>query len=136
MEILNFFVIFLVLVIIVFAPIFCASKRYSFVKSYLISTGLISFMLVIGAYWPELYRELQLDCMGFNFEGLNDAERTKDVLPEMRDEAKDLYWSNIGIGWPLKALIWIVILLPYPLVIFLLALGCRRLTITFKKIKT
>ncbi len=127
METLGFIVELLILMIIVFTPIVCVCKNYSFVKLYLVSALIISFMLIVGAYWPHFYTDVRLDLMGFDFDGMSDAERGQNVAPEMREEATKLYWSNMGIGWPLKAIIWMVILLPYPLIVWVFGLAYNKL---------
>ena len=127
METLGFIVELLILITIVFTPIVCVRKNYSFLKLYLVSVPIIFFILILGAYWPHFYTDVRLDLMGFEFDGMSDAERVKNVVPEMREEATRLYRSNMGIGWPMKAIIWMVILLPYPLIIWLFALGYKKL---------
>jgi hypothetical protein len=84
MEILGFIVELLILMLIVFTPIVCVCKNYSFVKLYLVSVLIIYFMLILGAYWAHLYTGVHLDLMGFDFEGMSDAERGQNVAPEMR----------------------------------------------------
>jgi len=45
-----------------------------------------------------LYADLRLYQIGFNFDGMNDAQRALNVSVELKDEATKLYWSNMGIG--------------------------------------
>ncbi|MBA6254391.1 hypothetical protein [Colwellia sp. MB3u-55] len=127
METLGFIVELLILMIIVFTPIVCVCKNYSFVKLYLVSALIISLMLIVGAYCPHFFTEVRLDSMGFDFEGMSDAERVQNVAPEMREEATKLYWSNMGNGWPMKAIIWMVFLLPYPLIVWVFGLAYNKL---------
>jgi len=126
METLGFIVELLILTTIFFTPIVCAYKNYGFVKLSLVSAPIISFMLIVGAYWPHFFTDVRLDFMGFHFDGMSDVERVQNVAPEMREEATKLYWSNMGIGWPMKAIIGMVILLPYPLVVWLFGLGYKK----------
>ncbi|WP_298445323.1 hypothetical protein [uncultured Ferrimonas sp.] len=126
METLGFIVELLILTIIVSTPIVCAYKNYSFVKLYLVSASIISLMLIVGSYWPHFYTDVRLDLMGFDFDGMSDVERSQYVAPEMREEATKLYWSNMGIGWSMKAIIWMVILLPYPVIVWLFGLGYKK----------
>ena len=109
------------LALLIFAiPVYLAPKKYSFIKFYLMSLAFIIALLFVAAYWPHLYIDLRLQAMGFDFHGMSDAERTRNVAPELRDKATELYWSGMGVGWPLTAILWAIILIPYPLVIWLI----------------
>jgi hypothetical protein len=109
------------LALLVFAmPVYLALKKYSFIKFYLISLAFIIPLLFVAAYWPHLYTDLRLQAMGFDFQGMSDAERIRNVAPELRDKATELYWSGMGVGWPLTAILWVIILSPYPLAIWLI----------------
>ena len=44
---------------------------------------------------------------------MSDAERAQNVAPELRDEATRLYWSKMGIGWPLKAIFGMIVVVPF-----------------------
>ena len=123
MEILGIVVHFALLAAIVVVPIIVVSKGYDFLWTNIISLPIICFLLVLMAYWPYFYTDFRLELMGFNFDGMSEAERVRNVLPELREEAKELYWSNMGIGWPLKAIFGIVLFTPYPTVIW----GCESL---------
>lgn len=101
-------------------PIIGATKGYGFVRINAVSLPLICFLIALIAYWPHFYSDLRLELMGFDFDGMSDAERSRNVLPAMREEATALYWSNMGIGWPLKAIFGIVLFAPYPTVVW----GC------------
>ncbi len=91
----------------------------------------ISFILILGAYWPHFYTDLRLDLLGYDSLGMSELERLQNVSPEMRDKATQLYWSNMGIGWPMKAIIGMVILLPYPLIVWLFGFSYKKLIIRF-----
>ena len=128
MKILGSAVELLMLVIIVSAPIICICRGYGFIKLHLVSVPIIFFTIILAAYWPHFYADLRLDLIGFDFNGMSDAERARDVVPEMREEATRLYSSNMGIGWPLKVIIWMTVLLPYPSIIWLFALVYKKTT--------
>jgi len=132
METLDFIVNSLLLIILVFSPIFCVYKNYSFVKLHLVSAFTISLTLIAGAYWPHFYTEIRLDFMGYDSLGISEIERLKNVAPKMQEEATKLYWSNMGVGWPLKVMIWMVILLPYPLIVWLGGFGFQKLKKQFR----
>lgn len=99
-------------------PIYCVSKGCGFIRINTVSIPLICILIALLAYWPHFYSDLRLELMGFDFEGMSDEERARNVLPELRDEATSLYWSNMGIGWPLRAILGMVIISPYPTVVW------------------
>jgi hypothetical protein len=72
----------------------------------------------VATYWPHFYSHYRLEQIGFDFAGMNDVERVRNVLPEMRDEATMLYWSNMGVGWQLKAIFGIAMFALYPTVVW------------------
>ncbi|GMM87022.1 hypothetical protein [Pseudoalteromonas sp. MTN2-4] len=127
MEFLDLSVKLLMLLTIVFTPVYCVYKSYSYLKLYLISASLISLAIISGAYWPHFYTGMRLDLLGYDPFGFSECERLKKVAPEMRGIATQLYWSNMGVGWPLKALIWMVILLPYPSIVWLFKFSYKKL---------
>jgi hypothetical protein len=64
--------------------------------------------------------------MGVNFDGMTDSERTQNVSPELREEANKLYWSLMGVGWPLQAIFGTVLVAPYPSAVWLIVFGVKR----------
>jgi hypothetical protein len=65
--------------------------------------------------------------MDFDFDGMSDVERARNVAPELRELATKLYWSHMGIGWPLKAMIGMALLSPYPTAVWILSLVLRKI---------
>lgn len=118
METLGIAIQLGLLAAIVAIPIIGVSKGYSFVRLNAISLPLICFLIALTAYWPHYYSDLRLEHMGFDFEGMSAAERAKNVLPESQEEATELYWSKMGLGWPLKAIFGIVLFAPYPTLVW------------------
>lgn len=95
-------------------------KRKGYVSNMLLGSFL-SFMmcvlLVIGlAYFSDLETSLRLGYLGFNFDAWTEEERFRNIAPAFRDEATKLYRSHMGIGWTFKAIIGVVLLIPYHLV--------------------
>jgi hypothetical protein len=95
-------------------------KRKGFVSNFLLSSFLsfmICVLLVVGfSYLSDLETSLRLEYLGFNFNGWTDEERLRNIAPELRDEATKLYLTHMGIGWTFKAIIGVVLLIPYHLV--------------------
>lgn len=118
MEALGFAIQIGFLAAIVATPIVVVSKGYGVVRVNIVSLPLICSLIALAAYWPHFYSDLRLELMGFDFEGMNDAERARNVLPELREEATTLYWSNMGVGWPLRMIYGIALFLPYPTVVW------------------
>ena len=112
----SFFILVMIL-ITPFAMPFLLRRKVS-VASLILSSFLLSFIscgLLVSffAYWPDLYASLRLDYLGFDFDGWSDKDRVRNIAPELRDEAIKLYQSRMGIGWPLKAIFGVVLLIPY-----------------------
>lgn len=111
-------IMILLLLAILLIPIYFCFKGYGFFKLYLIAYPIMAAIIVILAYWPHFYTDIQLLQMGFDSEGLSFEERTKNVQPELHEKAEALYWLGMGVGWPLTAILWLVIFSPYPLVLW------------------
>jgi hypothetical protein len=113
---------FFILVMILITPFTMPFllKRKGYVASLLLSSFLsfIVCLLLVSflAYFPDLYANLRLDYLGFDFDGWSDEDRVRNIAPELRDEATKLYWSIMGIGWTFKAIIGAVLLIPYQIV--------------------
>jgi len=99
-------------------PIFIVRKNYRFIKTNFISIPIISMLIALGAISPHFFKDIKLWKMNVNIEGVTAAERTKNVKPELRAEAEELYWSLMGVGWPIPAIFWIILMLPYTSIIF------------------
>ncbi|WP_414756658.1 hypothetical protein [Anabaena sp. CCY 9910] len=114
-----YFSILVMMVITPFAMPFLL-RRKGYVTSLLLSSFL-SFMtcvllVTLLAYLPDLYAEMRLDYLGFDFNGWSDEDRLRNIAPEFRDEAIKLYRSIMGIGWTFKAITGAVLLIPYQIV--------------------
>lgn len=121
MDIFGKIIIVGFLLFILATPIILSLKGYDNFKILAWSFPLMAAFIFLGSYWPHFYVDLRLELMGFDFDGMSDLDRARNVLPEFKEEATKLYWSTMGVGWPLKAFIWMVILSPYPFVV----LGCK-----------
>ena len=67
--------------------------------------------------WDDFYKFLRLTLLNFDFDGMSDDERVRNVSPDQKNIAIDLYWSNMGIGWPLKVIFLMFIATPYSIII-------------------
>ncbi|MBD2206973.1 hypothetical protein H6G33_31365 [Calothrix sp. FACHB-1219] len=114
-----YFSILVMMVITPFAMPFLL-RRKGYITSLLLSSflSLMTCILLVTllAYLPDLYAEMRLDYLGFDFNGWSDEDRLRNIAPEFRDEAIQLYRSIMGIGWTLKAITGAVLLIPYQIV--------------------
>ncbi|TPG36344.1 hypothetical protein [Flavobacterium pectinovorum] len=86
---------------------------------YFISSLIITFFLVLViAWWSHFSNKLLLSHYGYNFEGMDDIERFKNVAHENLEKVKTLRISVMGIGWPVKVLFFYPIYLPSLLIIY------------------
>lgn len=127
METLGIVVSIGIAALIIAAPIYAVLKGSGFFRTNLISIPVIFALVTAGAFWPHFHKDVRLKLMGVNSEGMSYEERTRNVPPEKKGEAEDLYWSLMGIGWPLQAIIGMVIVSPYPSVVWLVGWLARRI---------
>ncbi|OIV42324.1 hypothetical protein [Flavobacterium johnsoniae] len=127
MEDLNTAIKFAFLIILVISPILLLNKLYKrdlkmLFISYLITSIAITFSLVlIMAWWSHFSIELLLSHYGYDSNLLTEAERLKNVTAENLDRVKTLDSSRMGIGWPLKAILFYIFYSPYLLIVYF---GC------------
>ncbi|MBD2255675.1 hypothetical protein [Nostoc parmelioides] len=122
MQYISSAIYFSILVMMVITPLAMPFllRRKGYVTSLLLSSflSLMTCVLLVTllAYLPDLYAEMRLDSLGFDFNGWSDEDRLRKIAPEFRDEAIKLYRSTMGIGWTLKAITGAVLLIPYQIV--------------------
>lgn len=80
-----------------------------------------SLVLLLFAWWTHTSNLILLEHYGHNREGMSEAERYEKVLPANMDKVRSLETSIMGIGWPLKAILTIIIYLPYLSIVYSLA---------------
>lgn len=124
MEILITAIKFALAIALIACPILLVNKlfkqnlKYPF-STYLLFIAVLTFVLVIViAWWSDYSSQLLLSNYGYDFEALNDLERFKNVEIENLDRVKELDKSRMGIGWPLKALIFYPFYFPYLLIVY------------------
>jgi Tfp pilus assembly protein PilO len=125
MEILNTAIKFALLIALIISPILLFNKlrkqsfKYPFIL-YLISAVLITFFLVmVLAWWSHFSTELLLSHYGYYSGDLNETERMKNVAVENLDKVNKLRISKMGIGWPLKAIMFYPFYFPYLVIVYL-----------------
>ncbi|MBC1241540.1 hypothetical protein [Nostoc sp. 2RC] len=122
MQYISSAIYFFILVMMVITPfaIPFLLRRKGYITSLLLSSflSLMTCVLLVTllAYLPDLYAQMRLDYLGFDFNGWSDEDRLRNIAPKFRDEAIKLYRSTMGIGWTLKAITGAVLLIPYQIV--------------------
>lgn len=76
-------------------------------------------LILILAWWNDKSNEILLHHYGYNFDAMSETEYYQNVSPENLKEVKKLEYNNMGIGWPIIALIAFMYNLPYLLIIYL-----------------
>jgi len=134
LEILLYFPTLIIIFSVLILPFFI-NKRIKFLNhsklikilfltlSSLIISGILTFAYT---YWSiELSNNILLTNLGYNANGMNEYEYYQNVKPEYLKKAKEIRESQMGIGWPLKAIFsFVFLILPYE-VIMSIIIGTR-----------
>ena len=90
-----------------------SKMKYAFVSYLIIAVILSAFLITLFAWWTDTSDLLLLKYYGYNIDGMNATEFYGNVLPENLNRVKSLEKSIMGIGWPLKAILFFACFLPY-----------------------
>jgi hypothetical protein len=126
MEILVKIVSLGLLAGLILAPVLILVKlnrlniSYRFVAFLTLTLIITSILTFLFAWWVDTSNEILLSHYGYDFDGLNDAERFQDVSEENNERVKQLETDRMGIGWPLKAFMTYMVYSPYLLVVYLI----------------
>ena len=124
MENLNTALKFVFLIALIILPILLLNKLYKrnlkmLFISYLTITFAVTFVLVfIMAWWSHFSIDLLLSHYGYDSNLLTETERLRNVSAEIIDRVKTLDSSRMGIGWPLKAILFYIFYSPYLLIVY------------------
>ena len=101
--------------------VFCskANIQSGFIAINVLSLPTMFALIALIAYWPHFYVDYRLELLGFDQMGMSDVERTMNVQPEFREEANKLFWLNMGIGWPLAAMMMFAPTIIYPSIVMI-----------------
>ena len=127
METIGFLVTSLLLIFIAASPAVAVANGYGFVKGLVVSLPICIILIITLYWWNDYYPDFRLEMMGFDFNGVSDSERLRNVPLELQAKATKLYYSRFGIGWPLKAIFGMVLVTPYILVVLGGAVAIKRL---------
>lgn len=124
MEILVKIITFTLLASLIASPffvIYCFNKmkwRKNFI-GYIILGILITFILiVIMGWWGDFSNHILLTHYGYNFEAMNSAERFENVDVENLDKVNVLEKNMLGVGWPLKVIMFYIFFSPVLLILY------------------
>ncbi|MCP2026249.1 hypothetical protein L1276_001393 [Flavobacterium sp. HSC-32F16] len=124
MENLNTALKFVFLIALIILPLLLLNKLYKrdlkmLFISYLLISAAITFVLVlIMAWWSHFSIELLLSHYGYDSYLLTETERLRNVSAQNIDRVKTLDSSRMGIGWPLKAILFYIFYSPYLLIAY------------------
>lgn len=69
---------------------------------------------------PHVYKDVRLDMLNLDTNAMNDRDRYAKVSPSNQKEARQLYNSLGGVGWPISAgFIFVFLSLPFSLIVWL-----------------
>lgn len=124
MEILNTTITFALLTSLFFIPVILLNKLYKrnikmLFISYLTLAVTTTFALVfLTTWWSHFSAELLLSHYGYHSDLLTETERLQNVSAENLERVKKLDLSRMGIGWPLKAILFYIFYSPYLLIVY------------------
>jgi hypothetical protein len=125
MEIIINTIKLILVIITIGTPIILLNKLHkrqlknTFIPYLMIGTiTMLSIILSIG-WWSDFSTTALLSNLGYNFDAMNDAERFKNVTLEDLEKVKNLEKKMLGIGWPVKAVLFYFIYYPYLFIVYL-----------------
>jgi amino acid transporter len=124
MEDLNTTIQYLLVIALIILPVVLLNKLYKrdskkVFTIYIITAVTATFILVlILAWWSHFSIEILLSHYGYDADLLTETERLRNVSAENLDRVKTLDTSRMGIGWPLKAILFYIFYSPYLLIVY------------------
>ncbi len=100
---------------------FCfVKKKHGFFRFYLLSTSISCCLLLLSVYIFHTTTEMDLRDLGvqLEFQGVDESGSFDLVSKDKISEAKKLHTSYMGIGWPVKFLFLLPLILIYPVVVY------------------
>ena len=90
-----------------------ANIKNAFLFYMFIGVVIAAVLTTLFAWWTNTSDLLLLEHYGYNMDGMNETEFYGNVLPAHLKQVKNLEKNIMGIGWPLKAILFFVCFLPY-----------------------
>ena len=110
----------IILISILGSPYFVSKKvekvlsKNRIFTSIVISIFIVVFLSFVFAWWTDYSNILLMKYYGYDFGIMgNEIDRLKNVDPKNIETVKQLKISIMGIGWPLKAIFGLVLLIPF-----------------------
>jgi hypothetical protein len=127
MEIIAAIISFILLIGLILSPILILKKlnkshfKYKFIVYLALGIIITSILMLVFAWWSYFSNRLLLSHYGYDFDAMNYQERFKQVSSNNLERVKSLEISNMGIGWPLKAIMSYIFYSPYLLLVYLVS---------------
>lgn len=125
METLKLTISYILLLGIILVPIltFIQVKKgnrykYDFMTYLVVGVIIASVIIAIGAWWGHYSTELLMSHYGYDFEAMNKTDSFKNVSLKNIERVKNLKKDYLGVGWPFKAIVGLILYLPYLLLIY------------------
>jgi hypothetical protein len=83
-------------------------------------------LIYIFAWWGDKSDLILLQHYGYNLDGWTDLEKYQNVAFENMARVERLETDILGIGWPLKAVLGFVAILPYVGMIYLVNIWIEK----------
>ncbi|MCZ4694559.1 hypothetical protein DWB61_05840 [Ancylomarina euxinus] len=132
MEILTKIISFLGLGGLIASPIvilYRLNKRnvkYTFLAYLTLGLIITASIVLAFAWWADISNKILLSHYGYDFDAWNDTDRFTNVTKENMARVKSLESNMLGIGWPLKAILFYIFYSPYLLLVFLITYIVKR----------
>ena len=87
--------------------------------NYLVVGVLIASVIIwIGAWWGHYSTKLLMSHYGYDFEAMNKTDSFKNVSLNNLERVKNLKKDYLGVGWPFKAIVGLIMYSPYLLLVY------------------
>jgi len=125
METLKSTISYILLLGIILVPIltFIQLKKRNrnkndFMNYLVVGVLIVSVILLIGSWWGHYSTKLLMSHYGYDFEAMNKTDSFKNVSLNNLERVKNLKKDYLGVGWPFKAIVGLIMYSPYLLLVY------------------
>ena len=93
-------------------------NRNDFMNYLVVGVLIASVIIWIGAWWGHYSTKLLMSHYGYDFEAMNKTDSFKNVSLKNLERVKNLKKDYLGVGWPFKAIVGLVMYSPYLLLVY------------------
>ncbi len=132
MEFLTTTISIVLLIALFVSPILILLGLYKlnlkpfFVVYLVLSVAITSILTLTFGWWSDFSNQILLSHYGYNYYGMNEIERFKNVVPDNIERVKSLEICIMGVGWPLKAFVTYVVYSPYLLIVYIIGYFIKK----------